>query len=360
MPKRSSPVESATSAAGQAAAPECSAASYPFLNGFRALATLPSALFHFLGLIANPDSDGQQVAEFIWKDPGLLARAISILNTGSCEQSLAANQLQPAIASLPRNRVRYLSYTTPLLCPWEPWQPPDYSLLFWERSLLCAHACEALARQLNLPMPEQYYVAGLLHDIGYLLFLHKRPENLAAVLERWAAQPTDLLEIERQVMGIDHCQLGLEAARKLDLSPWIQSAIAHHHAPSADSDCFTRITAIGSAFCNFKGADFFPARVLARDNWKREMHAILGGLLPAAAQRNSAELLAAMENCVPPVRRWIAELIRAPLENVSSPAHPSDPPLARVVAAAASSRTWQVGTKTLAGQTPSANFRDNP
>ena len=288
---------------------------YPYLQGLRALPTLPSVLFHFLGLIADPAVSEQQLAEFIWKDPSLLARVISTMNSSSPDRSFPANYLPQAIATLNRDRIRHLAYTTPLLCSLEPWKPPFYSVLFWERSLLCAHACEALARQLRLPAPEQYYVAGLLHDIGYLAFLQKKPETLATVLERWAVQPTHLLEIEEQVMGIDHCQLGLAVGRKLNLDSWMLPAIAHHHTPSRDSDWFTRITSIGSAFCNYKGADFFPARTLARNIWKQEMDAILQGLLPPSTKGNSAQYLAAMESSVPPVRRWIAELLREPQGN---------------------------------------------
>ncbi|MDP2735015.1 MAG: HDOD domain-containing protein, partial [bacterium] len=47
---------------------------HPYLQGLRALPTLPSVLFHFLGLIADPAVSEQQLAEFIWKDPSLLAR----------------------------------------------------------------------------------------------------------------------------------------------------------------------------------------------------------------------------------------------------------------------------------------------
>ncbi|MBI3896467.1 MAG: HDOD domain-containing protein [Acidobacteria bacterium] len=314
-----------------------SAEAYPYLQGLRALPTLPSALFHFLGLIADPAASEQQLAAFIWKDPALLARVISTMNFHSSERSFPANYLQQAIASLDRGYIRSLAYTTPLLCSFEPWKPAFCSVLFWERSLLCANACQALARQLRLPAPEQYYVAGLLHDIGYLVFLQKKPEALATVLERWAAQPAQLLEIERQVMGINHCRLGLAVGRKLNLDSWMLPAIAHHHTPARDSDWFTRITSIGSAFCNWKGRDFFPSRTLARNDWRQEMEEILNVLLPPTARQNSAQLLEAMESCVPPVRKWIAELLQEPAGNTHRAELSFDPPRAKIAAAAACS-----------------------
>ena len=41
-----------------------------------ALPTLPSVLFRFLGLVGNPETTAEDLADFIWKDPALLARAL--------------------------------------------------------------------------------------------------------------------------------------------------------------------------------------------------------------------------------------------------------------------------------------------
>jgi HD-like signal output (HDOD) protein len=284
------------------------AAGRPFWDGQKALPTLPSVLFHFLGLLADPEVTSAQLASFIWTDPALLSRVIPLVNAAASGQSVAAPHLRQAIAQLGRERLRSLAYTTPLLRSFETQRVGFNPVTFWERSLWCAQACEGLARRLELALPEQYYVAGLLHDIGYLLFLQKRPFATKTVIERWLARPARLLEIEEAVMGIDHCRLGLEVAERLNLDPWIRRAIGCHHSPSPDSEWIERITCIGGAFCSYKGVDFFPSQTVARGNREREMEEIIRALLPSFPSRTPAELLGAMEAATERLADWVLDI----------------------------------------------------
>ena len=280
-----------------------------YLEGVRALPTLPSILFRFLGLIADPTVSVERLADFIYKDPALLARVIPLVNASSSAGSLPPAYWKQAIALLGKERIRNLAFTTPLLRSFEPTQAGFNSLTYWERSLLCAHAWEVLARQLCFPGPEQFYVAGLLHDIGHLLFLQKRPAALQTIIERMAAKPGDLQEAESSVLGIDHCQLGFEVATRLNLDPWIRHAIRDHHLPSADSDPVTLITCIGSAFCHYKGMDFFPSPTLPRPDRQPKMEEIIHGLLPSLPEEAPAQLLAAMEQATQKLQGWISEIV---------------------------------------------------
>ena len=279
------------------------------LEGWRALPTLPAVLFRFLGLVADPSTSDPQLVELTWTDPALLARAMAAVNASPATRNLPVTQLRLAIASLGRQRLRHLAYTTPLLRSVEPMRMGFHAATFWERSLLCACACEAVAHQLGLPSPAQYYVAGLFHDIGYLRVLQEKPAVLRAVIEQWTARPGDRLEIEAEVFGMDHCRLGAELAAQLQLPAWLREAIERHHCPTPDSDRIIRITAIGSAFCSYKGVDFFPARTLSPSLREREMKEIIRCLLPELPEGSASELLAGMKETIAPVRNWISGML---------------------------------------------------
>jgi len=275
----------------------------------RALPTLPSVLFRFLGLVGDPKVSSKELAEFIWKDPALLSRALPIAADNWDGGQDGEESLQKSIAMLSRERIRKLAFTTPLLRSFEPLGTGSYAITFWERALLCGTVCQAAAEHLNLADPERYYVAGLLHDIGYLVLLQKRPALLPTILQQWANRPTRLLEIEDELMGIDHCRLGLQAAARLGLESWLYPAIGTHHSPTQDADSLARVTAVGGAFANFQGVDFFPRRSLSRATRERELQEILRVLLPQLAERDRNELLAIMEKAVRPIRDGIRETI---------------------------------------------------
>jgi putative nucleotidyltransferase with HDIG domain len=275
----------------------------------RALPTLPSVLFRFLGLIGDSKVSCKELAEFIWKDPALLSRALPMVAAHDGGEAGNEISLRRELALLTRERIRNLAFTTPLLRSFEPLGTGSYAITFWERSLLCGAACQAIAEHLNLPNPERYYVGGLLHDIGYLVLLHKRPTLLSTILRQWANQPAKLLEIEEDLMGINHCRLGMQTAARIGLEPWVVPAIESHHAPNPEGNPMARVTSVGSAFANYQGIDFFPRRSLSRATREREMHETLRALFPELAEKDRAPLMAAMDAAVRPIRNGIRETI---------------------------------------------------
>ena len=210
------------------------------VEGWRALPTLPAVLFQFLGLVADRETTDEQLAELIWTDPALLARAISAVNASTAERNLPAGQIRQAIGLLGRERLRQLAYTTPLLRSVEPMRTGFHPATFWERSLLCATACESLARQLGLTAPAQYYVAGLFHDIGYLKVLQEKPAALRTVIERWTAPAGR--PARARVRGVRHGPLpagpgaGVAvAAAAVGSARPLENTIAPPASPSASS-----------------------------------------------------------------------------------------------------------------------------
>jgi HD-like signal output (HDOD) protein len=275
----------------------------------RALPTLPSVLFRFLGLVGDPNVSTAELADFIWKDPALLSRALPMVTVLWGRDTGSEGTLRKRIVSLSRERIRNLAFTTPLLRSFEPLGTSSYAITFWERSLLCATASEAVAMQLNLAEPEKYYIAGLLHDLGYLVLLQKRPTVLPAIIQQWAARPSELLEIEEELIGIDHCRLGLQIAARLGLESWMYPAIGMHHAPTADSEPICKVTAIGGAFANCQGIDFYPRRSLSRTTRERELKEIIRVLLPELGESEREQLFQGMEKAVGPIRNAIRETI---------------------------------------------------
>jgi putative nucleotidyltransferase with HDIG domain len=279
----------------------------------KAFPTIPSMLFGFIKLAGNPGAAMGQLADFIMTDAALLIRVIALVNSSPWSRDLARGSLRNAIALLGRECLRKVALTTPLLhASFGPLGMGFNLGTVWARSLFCARAGEALATELGHPHPEKTYLAGLLHDAGYLVFLRDQPEAMRAIFEKGAYDLDSLLEMERDALGTDHCQAGLEIARGLNLDPAIAAAIAEHHRPSQHSDWIVRITGVASAYCSYEGIDFISSRTLSRGGRTKEMEEIirvlLQGLPPLAQPQCPSQLLAAMENATRSFRCSLGEL----------------------------------------------------
>jgi putative nucleotidyltransferase with HDIG domain len=281
-------------------------------DGVRALPTLPSSLFRFLGLTGDPDRSMDEIADFVCQDPALLARVLPL--TAGCFTSPdpAGPTLRDTIRSFGRERIRALANITPLIRSFEPASSGSYATLLWERSVSAATAAQTAATYLQLEQPERYHVAGLLHDIGYLVMLHKAPAQFAELTRRWAQRPAGLLELEREIFGEDHCEIGAQVARQLNIHAWYLPAIENHHTPQPDAGQVSTIVAAAAAFCDWQGLELFARQVIAptafsagfklREARTREMHEILRGLFPQLKELERHRLLDMIAATVRPVR----------------------------------------------------------
>jgi len=93
-------------------------------------------------------------------------------------------------------------------------------------------ACGILAEELSLARFDDVgagYTAGMLHDIGRMGFLATYPAEYAALLGPPVERSVDLLQRERELFEVDHCQAGEWLARKWKLPPDLEIIAARHH-----------------------------------------------------------------------------------------------------------------------------------
>ncbi len=107
---------------------------------------------------------------------------------------------------------------------------------FWRHSIYCGVTARVLAGRCNALHVEPFFIGGLLHDIGQLIILNKLPEMAreAHLRARDSGQP--LPQVEREVIGFDHAQVGAELLRFWRLPANLLDAVEFHHEPEAASD----------------------------------------------------------------------------------------------------------------------------
>lgn len=134
---------------------------------------------------------------------------------------------------------------------------------FWLHSLAVAAASRMLGAMLGVSREEvaDYFAAGLLHDIGRVVFALYMPDEFQAVQERLAEPGTSLCEEEQHVIGATHSEIGALLAEKWNLPKDLCEAIARHHTPEEGEpsqlvDCVYVGDLISKKFAYGAGGDF--------------------------------------------------------------------------------------------------------
>lgn len=110
---------------------------------------------------------------------------------------------------------------------------------FWSHSLLCASLTQSLCNNIEYsqrPSPGTAYLAGLLHNFGYLLMGHLFRSKFETIKRIYAHNPERSLEdIEMKVMGVTHVQLGVWLMESWNMPEEIIDTVREHRNPDYES-----------------------------------------------------------------------------------------------------------------------------
>jgi diguanylate cyclase (GGDEF)-like protein len=207
------------------------------------LPTLPAVALHIIDLANDPDADLGEVAKVVAMDPALVIKLLRVANSPYYGRRRKSDNLRQAINLLGLQATLTLALSFSLSSPLLGSKRTGLnSNLYWRRSLIAAVACRTLGEQIGLSYLEELFLAGLLQDIGILVFDSVMPTEysylLAEVTQRSQLGSVQidyrqLTEKEREILGADHAEIGAWLIRQWNLPEYLQWAVAGSENPAA-------------------------------------------------------------------------------------------------------------------------------
>ncbi|NHZ45800.1 HDOD domain-containing protein [Nitratidesulfovibrio liaohensis] len=190
------------------------------------LPTLPTALQEVSRLLELPNTTTDQVAKVISVDQVLAAKVLKMVNSPIYGFPGRIGTVKHALVLLGFNVIRGLIISTSV---YDDMNRAMRGL--WDHSVGCSLACGELARALGMKDPEEYAVAGLLHDLGKVVSALQLPEAKARVDAVVQEQDLPYIDAETQVLGFGHDRINAWLAEHWNLPPAIREGMAFHHKP---------------------------------------------------------------------------------------------------------------------------------
>ncbi|MCB9727059.1 MAG: HDOD domain-containing protein [Deltaproteobacteria bacterium] len=196
-----------------------------------ALPVLPATFTRLMALDPGAEDYHERLVAIVEESPTFAARVMSAANSAESAPRATIATVRAAVTRIGSLRTVELvaaHAVAMVFVPREPWEKA-----IWRHAVLTATAARmmaARARDRHL-MPDEVYLAGLLHDIGRFIMLAEVPD-LAQQLEegRWASAQ-ELAVAERGLTGTTHMELGAEALRRWRLPETLVLVARDHHDP---------------------------------------------------------------------------------------------------------------------------------
>lgn len=198
--------------------------------------TLPSVVQRVNALLEDPDAGLRDVGREIAQDAPISTKLLRLANSAvysTRERVLSAEQ---AATVLGMRVVRNLVMQSAVIEKFDHLRSVrgfDFDGL-WRHAVVSALLARQLRKRAKVQLswdPEEAYTCALLHDIGKIVLLDGAPEPYAGLIQDAAASGRPLYSLEREVIGVDHAEVGARVLENWGLDDSLITVVRNHHAP---------------------------------------------------------------------------------------------------------------------------------
>ena len=210
--------------------------------------SLSTTVGKVMEICSRTDASPNELNKVISLDPVLTGQVLKLINSAYYSLMNKVTSLTRAITMLGMNTVKNMALSTAII---RSVSGAKKSIAlptkqFWAHSIATGVCAKLLAKANGVPVMEceEYFVAGLLHDLGKIPF----GDEYIDVLQKVKVDYLPLIDLEREMLGVDHQEVGRLIAEKWKLNEAMTSSIAFHHdVEAAPEEHRVRVAYVGLA-----------------------------------------------------------------------------------------------------------------
>ncbi len=218
--------------------------------------SLSTTVSKVLEVCNNTNASANDLNRVISYDPVLTGQILKLINSAYYGLPNRITSLTRAIIMLGVNTVKNLVLATSVLAGCKGLSTPRHITIndFWAHCLCVGVLSKLIAARGGITAIEQeeYFVAGLLHDLGKLPMMACFPDLFAKAVSGAKDKSIQLVESETMHISFNHCQVGVLIAAKWKLGDALQDVVNNHHnqeSPSG-SDFLVRSITLANQLAN--------------------------------------------------------------------------------------------------------------
>lgn len=201
------------------------------------LPTLPTVYYRLLDVMNNPRSTAVNVADVICKDQASASKVLKAANSPIYGFYGKIQNITQAITYIGFEEVKNLVTAITIIDFFSDKFTNQYinPIEFWKHSISVGILSRLIGKQIKASDLESYFLAGILHDIGKILFINLMPELYSKVIQYSIENKVQHKDAEIKMLGITHNVVGELLANKWNLPNSIKNAVRYHESGNVDN-----------------------------------------------------------------------------------------------------------------------------
>ncbi|RJG49434.1 HDOD domain-containing protein [Motilimonas pumila] len=229
-------------------------------SNLKQLPVIPTLLAELMESFGDEDARIDVLAKKIAMDQSLSAKVIKMANSAAYRRGKEVSSIEQAVIRLGFNTMRSIVIASGIGSAF-PNTPGFDKNQFWADTFKVATISKALAKHTKIE-PETAFTCAMMHNIGEVLLQSSLPEEMALVamaMENGSSR----VEAQRETLGFDYSQVGVELARRWNFSETFINAIEQQLDPLSFEDVSGAAILIRlSVFVNFAWNAGVPAQAI--------------------------------------------------------------------------------------------------
>ena len=226
------------------------------LSKVRTFPSLPMIVHKITELVNTPETSAKDIEAVIAKDQVLTGKLLRLVNSPFYGFPQKVTTISRAVGIIGFEALRNLIFSSSVINLFrsegsEIFRPAE----FWKHSVGTALAAKELARHLGEKQVEEFFVGGLMHDIGKLVHEEYFGDPFRQACSLAIRNDMLLLQAEQEVLHFTHDQTGGLLLKQWNLPLKVVAMVRFHHQPTQAGECQKEAGVIHLAdiLCRAKG-----------------------------------------------------------------------------------------------------------
>lgn len=194
--------------------------------------TLPAMALKVNRMLRDYDTSIRKLSNVIEKDQAMVSKILRLVNSAFYGFRSSVSNIPHAVVLLGFNTVRNAVVSVSIMDAFSGKDAFEGFEIteFWKHSVAVAVTSRHLAEKTRLITPDECFVAGLLHDVGKVVLAQYFRELFGQVWGSMREEGLSFYEAEKNLLPVNHAQIGGHLAKKWSLPAGLVDAIKYHHA----------------------------------------------------------------------------------------------------------------------------------